>query len=58
MREPLRDSERLKHIVEAINNIEKASEGVSLKTKAMLNGEAVPEGGALLAEGDAISFDI
>lgn len=31
MREPLRDSERLKHIVEAINNIEKASEGVSLE---------------------------
>lgn len=29
MREPLRDAERLKHIMEAIHNIEIASEGVT-----------------------------
>lgn len=31
MREPLRDPERLKHIFEAINNIEKATKGKTLE---------------------------
>lgn len=32
MREPLRDSERLRHILEAIQNIQKASAGISLQS--------------------------
>lgn len=31
MREPLRDSERLRHMLEAIGNIQKASQGLTLK---------------------------
>lgn len=31
MREPLRDSERLKHILDAIENIQKASSGITIE---------------------------